>query len=50
MLTAVVWIPDPELRALNPDETYGSKQTLTHLEELSPAEWGLPPINWKAPI
>ncbi|KAL0252708.1 hypothetical protein I308_102100 [Cryptococcus tetragattii IND107] len=40
----VIWVPDAELLALNPEETYGAKEVLTHLEEWDPTRWGLPPL------
>ena len=40
---AVIWVPDPELRALNPEEDYGAAQVLKSLEEWDPAQWGLKP-------
>lgn len=41
----VVWVPDPELLALEPGAHYGAKQVLEHLAELDTTEWGLPAIN-----
>ncbi|EIW70638.1 hypothetical protein TREMEDRAFT_28847 [Tremella mesenterica DSM 1558] len=38
----VVWVPDSNLRALAPDETYGAAQILGSLEEFKPSQWGLP--------
>lgn len=37
----VVWVPDPELLALAPDEHYGAKQVLSDLEEWQAGQWGL---------
>ncbi|WVO13418.1 hypothetical protein L204_101033 [Cryptococcus depauperatus] len=41
----VVWVPDSELRALNPGETYGATEILEHLEEWKPTSWGLPSLS-----
>lgn len=38
----VVWIPDPQLRALNPGETYGTRAMFESLDGFRPEEWGLP--------
>lgn len=37
----VVWVPDPNLRALLPTEDYGAKQVIGSLEDWDPTEWGL---------
>ncbi|KAI9639778.1 HAD-like domain-containing protein [Dioszegia hungarica] len=37
----VIWIPDPNLRALAPDEDYGAAQVLMSLEDWDPVQWGL---------
>ena len=42
-LSAVIWIPDAELLALDPGNTYGSKEILKSLEEFDCAKWGLTP-------
>ncbi|BEI91917.1 uncharacterized protein CcaverHIS019_0407370 [Cutaneotrichosporon cavernicola] len=41
----VIWVPEPELLALEPGATYGAKQVLEHLSELDTTEWGLPAIR-----
>lgn len=41
----VVWVPDPQLRALAPDNDYGAKQIIDTLEEWDLTEWGLPKIR-----
>jgi pseudouridine-5'-monophosphatase len=38
----VVWVPDPELRAVCSDEEVGATQTLGSLEHFDPQQWGLP--------
>ncbi|OWZ39038.1 hypothetical protein J010_04158 [Cryptococcus neoformans] len=38
----VIWVPHPEVRALNPEETYGAREVLAHLEEWDPTKWDLP--------
>jgi pseudouridine-5'-monophosphatase len=38
----VVWVPDANLRALNPEQTYGATLIVGSLEELDPEAWGLP--------
>lgn len=38
---SVIWVPDENLRALAPDEDYGSAQVLLSLEEWDPVQWGL---------
>jgi hypothetical protein len=38
----VIWIPDPQLRALAPDNDYGVAEILESLEEWDPASWGFP--------
>ncbi|WVQ85322.1 hypothetical protein IAT38_007487 [Cryptococcus sp. DSM 104549] len=40
----VIWVPDPELLALNPEERYGAAETLEHLEQWNPKRWGLPDL------
>jgi len=45
----VVWVPDENLRALDPTNDYGSAQILTHLEEFDPIEWGLPAFTVSLP-
>ncbi|KAL1406988.1 hypothetical protein Q8F55_006401 [Vanrija albida] len=45
----VVWVPEAELLALEPDATFGAKQVLAHLEEWDPKEWGLPPVSFVVP-
>ncbi|TYJ57593.1 hypothetical protein B9479_001675 [Cryptococcus floricola] len=40
----VIWVPDPELLALNPEEKFGASEVLLHLEEWDPIKWGLPPL------
>lgn len=42
----MVWVPDPELAALDPGNMFGSKQVLQHLEEWDATEWGLPKITF----
>ncbi|SPO29958.1 related to GS1 protein [Ustilago trichophora] len=39
---AVVWVPDPNLRALYPNEELGASQTINSLLEFDPTDWGLP--------
>ncbi|EST07129.1 HAD-like domain protein [Kalmanozyma brasiliensis GHG001] len=41
----VVWVPDPELRALYPSEELGASQTINSLLEFDPSDWGLPPFD-----
>nr|XP_019014789.1 uncharacterized protein I206_00875 [Kwoniella pini CBS 10737]OCF53570.1 hypothetical protein I206_00875 [Kwoniella pini CBS 10737] len=41
----VIWVPDSELLALDPNSNFGAKQVLAHLEEWNPQEWGLPPLQ-----
>lgn len=41
----VVWVPEAELLALEPGQTYGAKLVLEHLAELDTTEWGLPAIK-----
>lgn len=41
----VVWVPDPRLRALDPDNTYGADQILPSLANFRPEEWGLPKLS-----
>ncbi|OCF55622.1 hypothetical protein L486_07107 [Kwoniella mangroviensis CBS 10435] len=41
----VIWVPDPELLALDPEANFGAKQVLSHLEEFNPEEWGLPRLE-----
>ena len=38
----VIWVPDVSLRALNPEETYGSSEIFESLSEFKPEAWGLP--------
>ncbi|KAL7419859.1 hypothetical protein Q5752_005775 [Cryptotrichosporon argae] len=37
----VIWVPDPELLALDPGATYGASQVLGSLDEWNAHEWGL---------
>ncbi|KAN0063804.1 hypothetical protein ACQY0O_003855 [Thecaphora frezii] len=41
----VVWVPDPNLRALYPDEELGASQTINSLLDFDPEVWGLPPFD-----
>lgn len=41
-LYVVIWVPHAEVKALNPEETYGAREILTHLEEWAPTKWNLP--------
>ena len=41
----VVWVPDVELRALDPENTHGAKVIHEHLEDFKPEQWGLPPVD-----
>ncbi|ORY33981.1 HAD-like domain-containing protein [Naematelia encephala] len=43
----VIWVPDPELRALAPDNDYGAAQILNSLDEFKSEEWGLAPIHFE---
>jgi hypothetical protein len=45
LIVLVVWIPDEGLRIVYPDQTFGSAQLLTSLEEFKSEEWGLPRID-----
>ncbi|ORX36614.1 HAD-like domain-containing protein [Kockovaella imperatae] len=45
----VVWVPDPQLRALNPSETYGAKLILESLDQWDPVAWGLSPMKVSQP-
>lgn len=38
----VIWVPHAEVKALNPEETYGAREVLAHLEEWDPTKWNLP--------
>ncbi|EPQ27154.1 uncharacterized protein PFL1_05435 [Pseudozyma flocculosa PF-1] len=41
----VVWVPDPNLRALYPAEELGASQTIDSLLDFDPTAWGLPPFD-----
>jgi len=41
----VVWVPDVELLALDPEATHGAKVIHEHLEDFKPEQWGLPPFD-----
>ncbi|ETS64397.1 hypothetical protein PaG_01250 [Moesziomyces aphidis] len=41
----VVWVPDPNLRALFPNEELGASQTIDSLLDFDPTAWGLPPFQ-----
>lgn len=41
----VIWVPHAEVKALNPQETYGAREILTHLEEWAPTKWNLPSLS-----
>lgn len=41
----VIWIPDPRLRELAPEEDLGADAILGSLEDFKPEEWGLPPYD-----
>lgn len=43
-LYVVIWVPHAEVKALNPEETYGAREILTHLEEWAPTKWNLPSL------
>ncbi|TYJ51472.1 hypothetical protein B9479_007959, partial [Cryptococcus floricola] len=43
-LDIFIWVPDPELLALNPEEKFGASEALLHLEEWDRIKWGLPPL------
>jgi hypothetical protein len=43
--TAVVWVPDDNLRALFPDEDHGAAHVISSLEEWKSEEWGLPALS-----
>ncbi|KDN45471.1 HAD-like protein [Tilletiaria anomala UBC 951] len=40
----VVWVPDPNLKALYSGNDLGAHQTLDSLLDFKPEEWGLPPF------
>lgn len=41
----VIWVPDPNLRAMKYSGKHVPDQTLWSLEEFRPEEWGLPPYE-----
>lgn len=41
----VVWVPDPNLRALFPNEELGASQTINSLLDFDPTDWGLPDFD-----
>lgn len=41
----VVWVPDPNLKALYPNQELGASQTLDSLLDFDPTVWGLPPFD-----
>ncbi|KAJ9474043.1 putative hydrolase [Pseudozyma hubeiensis] len=41
----VVWVPDPNLRALFPNEELGASQTIDSLLDFDPTDWGLPAFD-----
>ncbi|CBQ70060.1 related to GS1 protein [Sporisorium reilianum SRZ2] len=41
----VVWVPDPNLRALFPNEELGASQTINSLLDFDPTDWGLPAFD-----
>lgn len=45
LTSAVVWVPDDNLRALFPDEDHGAAHVISSLEEWRPEEWGLPALS-----
>jgi pseudouridine-5'-monophosphatase len=45
-LTAVVWIPDPELvSTLGSDHGLNASHQHSSMEDFDPAAWGLPPYD-----
>ncbi len=45
----VIWVPDENLRALDPHNDYGAAQILKSLEEWDPVAWGLQPFPEPTP-
>ncbi|TKY89354.1 hypothetical protein EX895_001885 [Sporisorium graminicola] len=41
----VVWVPDPNVQALFPNNEIGASQTISSLLDFDPASWGLPPFE-----
>ncbi|SNX87376.1 related to GS1 protein [Melanopsichium pennsylvanicum] len=41
----VVWVPDPNLRALFPNEELGASQTINSLLDFDPTDWDLPAFD-----
>lgn len=49
LVVAVIWVPDPRLKAQFTDEgSFGADEVLVTLEEFRPKEWGLPPYDDEA--
>jgi pseudouridine-5'-monophosphatase len=41
----VVWVPDGELKALDPEATHGAKVVVEHLGQFKCEDWGLPAME-----